>query len=250
MPANARRPRASPLTNLVSLQGSRQVSSAFKSESNPLVLAMSLVSVDAVAPASAASAFPADSKSSPSSEPMPQIQPQETFDIEDVGRGRSQLRIFAVMSALYLVMFIAALDLTVVTTALPTIANHFRSAAGYTWVGAAYVLADTASGPVWTNLSEIYGRKAVLIVSVALFMASSLICGLSTSMGMLITGRALQGTAAGAMTLLVYIVISDLFDMRRRSLYMGASELVWALSGAVGPIIGGGLAEFNWRWIW
>ena len=211
---------------------------------------MSSINADAIVAAPAAPTFPTDSKSSVGVEPTPPIQPQETFDVEDAQSGRSPLRIFAVMSALYLVLFIAALDITVVTTALPTIANHFQSAAGYTWVGAAYVLADTASGPVWTNVSEIYGRKAVLLVSVVLFMASSLICALSTSMGMFITGRALQGTAAGAMTLLVYIVISDLFDVRRRSLYMGASELVWALSGAIGPIIGGGLAEFNWRWIW
>ena len=211
---------------------------------------MSSIDTDAIDAAPEAPAFPTESKSSLIMENRPPIQPQETFDIEDAQSGRSPLRIFAVMSALYLVLFIAALDITVVTTALPTIANHFQSAAGYTWVGAAYILADTASGPVWTNVSEIYGRKAVLLVSVVLFMASSLICALSTSMGMFITGRALQGTAAGAMTLLVYIVISDLFDVRRRSLYMGASELVWALSGAIGPIIGGGLAEFNWRWIW
>lgn len=211
---------------------------------------MSSTRANAISAAPNASAFPTESKSSLIVEHTPPVQPQETFDVEDAQSGRSPLRVFAVMSALYLVLFIAALDLTVVTTALPTIANHFQSAAGYTWVGAAYVLADTASGPVWTNVSEIYGRKAVLLVSVVLFMASSLICALSTGMGMLITGRALQGTAAGAMTLLVYIVISDLFDIRRRSLYMGASELVWALSGAVGPIIGGGLAEFNWRWIW
>ena len=211
---------------------------------------MSVDNAGAITASPAASAFPPNSKLPLPVQPTPTRQPQETFDVEDAQPGRSRLRIFAVMSALYLVLFIAALDLTVVTTALPTIANHFKSAAGYTWVGAAYVLADTASGPVWTNVSEIYGRKAVLLVSVVLFMASSLLCALSTSMSMLITGRALQGTAAGAMTLLVYIVISDLFDMRRRSLYMGASELVWALSGAVGPIIGGGLAEFNWRWIW
>lgn len=177
--------------------------------------------------------------------------PDETFALEDGQIKRSRFRVFALVSVLYAALFISAVNTTVVTTALPTIAEHFQSTTGYTWVGAAYVLADTASGPIWTNFSDIWGRKVVLLVAVALFMISSLICGLSTSMAMLISGRALQGAGAGAIMLMVNIVISDLFDMRRRSLYLGVCDVIWALSGAVGPVIGGAFAEYaSWRWIW
>lgn len=82
-------------------------------------------------------------------------------------------------------------------------------------------------------------------------MISALICALSTSMVMLISGRALQGAGAGAIMLLVNIITSDMFDMRRRSLYLGICDVVWAISGAVGPLIGGAFAEYaSWKWIW
>lgn len=164
---------------------------------------------------------------------------------------RSRLRVFTLVSVLYAALFISAVNTTIVTTALPTIAKHFESTSGYTWVGAAYVLADTASGPVWTNLSDIWGRKVIFLIAVALFIVSSCVCGFSTSMGMLISGRALQGAAAGAIMLLVNIVISDMFDMRRRTLYLGICDVIWAISGAVGPVIGGAFAQYaGWRWIW
>lgn len=164
---------------------------------------------------------------------------------------RGPYRLLALVSVLYAGLFISAVNTTIVTTALPTIAKHFHSTTGYTWVGAAYVLADTASGPIWTNFSDIWGRKKIFLAAVVLFMVSSLICGLSTSMAMLIAGRALQGAAAGGIMLLVTVVISDIFDMRRRTLYLSICEVIWAVSGAVGPVIGGALAEYtSWRWIW
>ncbi|KIV80827.1 hypothetical protein PV11_08303 [Exophiala sideris] len=175
----------------------------------------------------------------------------EPLTLEEGRSQRGQYRIFALLSVLYAALFISAVNTTIITTALPTIAKHFHSTTGYTWVGAAYVLADTASGPVWTNFSDIWGRKIIFLVAIALFMVSSLICGLSTSMVMLIAGRALQGAAAGGIMLLVTVVISDMFDMRRRTLYLGICEVIWAISGAVGPIIGGAFAEYtSWRWIW
>lgn len=175
----------------------------------------------------------------------------EPINIIEAQTQRSSFRIFAIISSLYLSLFIAAVDTTIVTTALPTISAYFSSSTGYTWVGVAYVLADTASGPVWTNFCDIWGRKPILLTSVVLFGVSSLVCALATDMGMLVAGRALQGAAAGGIMLLVIIIISDMFDMRRRTLYLGVCDLIWAVSGAVGPVLGGVFAEFtSWRWIW
>src|SRR5271156_3573366 len=164
---------------------------------------------------------------------------------------RSTLRIATIMGALYLSLFLAALDATIVSTAIPTIASHFHSAAGYTWIGGAYLLANAAAGPIWAKLSDIWGRKPILLAAVAVFFASSIVCARSASMGTLIAGRALQGAAGGGLILLVNIAVSDLFSMRRRSLFLGSLEFVWATASAIGPVLGGVLAQLvSWRWIW
>lgn len=127
---------------------------------------------------------------------------------------RSKLRLFAIIGALYLSLFLAALDATIVSTAIPTISSHFGSASGYTWIGAAYLLANCAAGPIWAKLSDIWGRKPIILAAVAIFFLSSIVCALSYSMAMLIAGRSIQGAAGGGLILLVNITISDLFDMR------------------------------------
>ncbi|KAL9043818.1 MAG: hypothetical protein Q9214_003006 [Letrouitia sp. 1 TL-2023] len=109
---------------------------------------------------------------------------------------------------------VIALDMTIVATSIPTISSELNSASGYLWIGAAYLLATAAGGPVWAKLSDIWGRKPVYLAATVTFGASSIICALSNSIGMLITGRALQGTAGGGLLQLVNIVISDIFSMR------------------------------------
>lgn len=131
-----------------------------------------------------------------------------------VPQSRLGFRLVAILFALYLSVFIAALDITIVSTAVPTISTHFGSASGYTWIGASYLLADTAAGPTWTNFSDIWGRKPVMLAAISSFIIASVICGRATSMDMLIAGRALQGAGAGGIILLVNIVISDIFDLR------------------------------------
>jgi len=128
--------------------------------------------------------------------------------------SRSKLRVVAIMAALFLSLFLAALDSTIVATAIPTITSHFRSASGYTWIGGAYLLANAAAGPIWAKLSDIWGRKPILLCAVAHFFLSSIICAVSKSMGMLIAGRSLQGAAGGGLILLVNIVVSDMFSLR------------------------------------
>lgn len=116
------------------------------------------------------------------------------------------------------------------------------------WIGGAYLLANAASGPIWAKCSDIWGRKPILLVVVALFFCSSIVAATSVSMNMLIAARALQGTGAGGCTQLVFITISDLFSVRKRGLYLGLTELVWALAGGLGPILGGAFTEYvNWR---
>ncbi|KAJ5755611.1 Efflux pump dotC [Penicillium manginii] len=163
--------------------------------------------------------------------------------------GRAKLRIVAIMTALSLSMFVAALDQTIVATAIPTIAAKLHSASGYTWIGGAYLLANAAGACIWAKLSDIWGRKLILLIAVAWFFVSSIICAVAVNMQMLIAGRALQGVAGGGLLQLVTIVISDLFSVRHRSLYLGLMECMWALAGGIGPLMGGAFSEYvTWRW--
>ncbi|KAL2835571.1 major facilitator superfamily domain-containing protein [Aspergillus pseudoustus] len=162
---------------------------------------------------------------------------------------RSKTRIVALMVALCLSLFIAALDQTIVATSLPIIASRLNSASGYSWVGGAYLLASAAAAPIWTKASDIWGRKPILLAAVSLFFLSSIVCAAAVNMEMLIAGRALQGSAGGGLLQLVMVVVSDLFSVRQRSLYMGVLEFMWAVSGGLGPILGGVFSEYvSWRW--
>ena len=146
-------------------------------------------------------------------------------------------------------VFLAAIDVTIITTALPTISSHFGSAAGYTWIGSAYLLANSASTPSWGKVSDVFGRKPVLLMANVVFFIGSLVAALSNSIGMLIAARAIQGAGGGGLITLVNICISDLFSMRSRGAYFGMIGGVWALASAVGPLIGGAFTEkVTWRW--
>ena len=172
----------------------------------------------------------------------------ETADSE---KSRSKFRIAMILLALYLSLFIAALDATIIATAVPTITRELNSPSGYSWIGGAYLLANAAGAPIWASLSDIWGRKPILLAAVALFIASSIICALAVDMKMLIAGRAVQGSAGGGLIMMVNIIISDIFSMRRRSLWLGLCEAIWAIAGAIGPILGGVLTDLaSWRWCW
>ncbi|KAF5861545.1 hypothetical protein ETB97_012871 [Aspergillus alliaceus] len=151
----------------------------------------------------------------------------EPLELAETNRARSSLRITAILSALNLVLFVAALDQTIVATSIPTISASLHSAAGYTWIGGAYLLANAAAAPLWAKFSDIWGRKPALLGAVVIFAIASLIAALSRNMSTLIAARALQGTAGGGLMQLVAITISDLFS----------------------PLVGGALTEHvSWRW--
>lgn len=148
---------------------------------------------------------------------------------------RTTLQTTLIMISLCLSVFLAALDVTIVTVAVPRISSDFDSTAGYTWVGSAYLLANAAAAPSWGKISDIWGRKPVLLTAVGVFWVGSLLAGVSVNMGMLIVGRAIQGIGGGGILILVNICISDLFSMRKRGQFLGIVSLVWALAGGFGP---------------
>lgn len=113
-----------------------------------------------------------------------------------------------------LTLFISALNTTIVATALPTICARLHSASGYAWIGGAYLLANGASAPIWAKISDIWGRKPILLTAVGMYFATSILCAMASNMKMLVAGRALQGTAGGGLILLVNIILSDMFSLR------------------------------------
>jgi EmrB/QacA subfamily drug resistance transporter len=162
---------------------------------------------------------------------------------------RSKLKIALIMTSLGMAVLLVALDITIITTALPTIAEHFNSASGYTWVGSAYLIANAAATPIWGKVSDIFGRKPILLVTNAIFFLGSLLAGVAVNMDMLIAARVIQGIGGGGLIVLVNITISDLFAMRDRGAYFGIIGGVWALASSLGPVVGGALTQkASWRW--
>lgn len=139
--------------------------------------------------------------------PPPAPAPEET---------RTKAQTALIIAALGSALFLAALDVTIVTVAVPTIAQEFQSTAGFTWVGSAYMLATAAAAPMWGKVSDIWGRKPIMLIAVGVFWIGSLLSAVSRNMGMLIAARAIQGVGGGGIVILVNICISDLFSMRRR----------------------------------
>ncbi|KAE8134198.1 major facilitator superfamily domain-containing protein [Aspergillus pseudotamarii] len=159
-------------------------------------------------------------------------------------------KIVVVMAALCLVLFLAALDMTIISTALPTMASHFNaSESGYSWMASSYMLANAAAVPLWGKISDIWGRKRILLLANFTFLVGSLICALAINLPMILVGRAIQGVGGGGIIVLVNICVSDLFSVRERPMYYGLFGSTWAIAGALGPIVGGAFTtNVTWRW--
>jgi EmrB/QacA subfamily drug resistance transporter len=155
-----------------------------------------------------------------------------------------------ILISLMLTMFLAALDQTIVATALPTIGRQFHDVTSLSWVITAYLLAATAVAPVFGTLSDIYGRRAMIIAALSLFIAGSVLCALAPSMPVLILARGLQGLGGGGIMPIVQTVISDLVSPRERGQYQAYFSGVWVAAGIGGPILGGVFAEhLHWSMI-
>ncbi|MCZ6688119.1 MAG: MDR family MFS transporter [Planctomycetota bacterium] len=147
-------------------------------------------------------------------------------------------------------LFLVAMDILVVSTAMPAIVAEFGEIAYYPWVVSIYILASTATVPLFGKLSDIYGRRPVYLFGMALFMLGSLGSGLSQSMGTLVASRALQGFGGGALLPVTLTIVGDLYSLNERARMQGVFSSVWGLASIVGPLVGGTLVETaGWRWI-
>jgi EmrB/QacA subfamily drug resistance transporter len=155
-----------------------------------------------------------------------------------------------ILMSLLLTMFLAALDQTIVATALPTIGRQFQDVANLSWVITAYLLASTAVAPVFGTLCDIYGRRAMIITALSLFIVGSVLCALAPNMPILILARGLQGLGGGGIMPVVQTVISDVISPRERGQYQAYFSAVWLVAGLLGPVIGGFFADhLHWSMI-
>jgi len=155
-----------------------------------------------------------------------------------------------ILMSLMLTMFLAALDQTIVATALPTIGRQFGDVSSLSWVITAYLLASTAVAPVFGTLSDIYGRRAMIITAMSLFISGSILCAVAPNMPVLILARGLQGLGGGGILPIVQTVIADVVTPRERGQYQAYFSGVWMAAGIGGPILGGVFAEhLHWSMI-
>ncbi|MGW0432360.1 MDR family MFS transporter [Micromonospora sp. NPDC003197] len=161
----------------------------------------------------------------------------------------SHRQILLLMAGLMTGMLLAALDQTIVGTALPTIVGELGGITHYSWVVTAYLLASTASTPLYGKISDLLGRRPVFLFSIVTFLIGSLLAGLSQNMVQLIVTRGIQGLGAGGLMTLAFTIISDVVSPRERGRYQGLFGAVFGLSSVAGPLVGGYFAETNWRWI-
>jgi EmrB/QacA subfamily drug resistance transporter len=164
--------------------------------------------------------------------------------------------IMFVLSGLMVGMLLAALDQTIVSTALKVIVEDFNGLAHYTWVVTAYLLTSTASTPLYGKISDLYGRRPVFQFAIVTFLIGSFAAGAASSMAQLIAFRAVQGLGAGGLMSLTFVIIGDIISPRERGKYQGYFGGVWGLSSVAGPLLGGYFSDHaqilgvtGWRWI-
>eukprot|EP01132_Coremiostelium_polycephalum_P004740 gene4740-5916_t len=168
-----------------------------------------------------------------------------TFITEEL----SPKSILIIFSGLMVSLSLSSLDMTIVATALPAIVEDLGSLDKLSWVVTIYLLTSTSASPLFGKFSDIFGRKAMLIFSLIVFLIGSLLCALSYSMVMLIMARAIQGIGGGGLMSAVMIVMAEIVPLRERGKYQGLLGAVYALSSVIGPLMGGTFTDnITWRW--
>jgi len=174
-------------------------------------------------------------------------------EIDDKDKPRLEMsakRRWAVTIGVMTGMFIAALEATVVGTAMPTVIASLGGLNHYSWVFSAYLITSTVSVPVWGKLSDLYGRRLFYQIGIGIFLLGSILSGLSGTMTQLIIFRAIQGLGAGALVPLGMTIIGDIFTLKERAKMQAYFSGVWGFSSVIGPIVGGFITDqLSWHWV-
>ncbi len=174
--------------------------------------------------------------------------PSKSRDGTDVSFSRN--RVVLITAGIMLSLFLASMESTVVSTAMPTIVGKLGGLSIYSWAFAAYMITSTTATPIYGKLSDVFGRRRVYLTAMGLFLAGSLLCGTALTMEQLVLFRAVQGLGAGGLLALAFIMVGDMFSVQQRARIQGLFSGVWGVSSIVGPLMGGFIVDrLTWPWV-
>lgn len=174
----------------------------------------------------------------------------DTIDTTAGARPKTERSVFLVFVALCTGTLLAALDQTIVSTALPTIVGELGGLDHLSWVVTAYLLTSTASTPLYGKISDLYGRKLVYQAAITIFLIGSLLCGVAQNLPQLVVFRGIQGIGGGGLMAMAFAIIGDVVAPRERGRYTGIIGSVWAVASVAGPLMGGFFVDnASWRWV-